>query len=445
MAELQPTIDKNTASDTPVPTASPSLSSDPTKRSWDEDELELNEYHLLGANEAPSHARKKRKTAHECFGKGSAMRLLPRHPGLSKTYTHQCTHPLPKETFHKDVFGKLVPFCGAFIKSGYDKKNGRWVSTNSSTHMKIFHPTSIPGSKAEKRKKLSEEKKVDQMFKAGMIGRKTSGIIRYTVSGEVEDLTSVARLYVFGRQRISKSTFDDPYFQTALRGSNKSRKMLTRYQLEKYVRAEFVIFIIFTTYVCKKKKIQSKGNPFAQGLHDGVTLGNHKGYESLGIDIMDPDWDRNLPICVGFARKPKRNDGSFDGTDATVAKLFDHVLELRTGCKLKEILAGMKSDRAATGVARKVDLEDEACLMHDADKLGTSAVGKLLRRDMSKPVGDNGHRPYANPFPEGDDLMKKAKSMGSHYSTGTCHSALMVLRDKAGLESASPETRIKVR
>ena len=46
------------------------------------------------------------------------------------------------------------------------------------------------------------------------------------------------------------------------------------------------------------------GNPFAQGLHDGVTLGNHKGYESFGIDVMDPDWDRNLPICVGFARKP---------------------------------------------------------------------------------------------------------------------------------------------
>ena len=57
---------------------------------------------------------------------------------------------------------------------------------------------------------------------------------------------------------------------------------------------------------------------------------------------------------------------------------------------------------------------------------------------------DTGHM-YANPFPEGDDLMKKAKSMGSHDSTGTRHSALMVLRNKAGLESASPQTRIKVR
>ena len=84
-------------------------------------------------------------------------------------------------------------------------------------------------------------------------------------------------------------------------------------------------------------------------------------------------------------------------------------------------------------VARKVDLEDEACRMHDADKLGRSAVGKLLQRDMSKPVGENGHRPYVNPFPEGVNLMNKARSMGSHYSTGTRHSAPMALREKMDL------------
>ena len=70
----------------------------------------------------------------------------------------------------------------------------------------------------------------------------------------------------------------------------------------------------------------------------------------------------------------------------------------------------MRSDRAATGVARKVDLEDEACLMHDADKLGTAAVGKLVRRDMTKKVGPCGHRPYANPFPEGNELLKKLEA-----------------------------------
>ena len=64
------------------------------------------------------------------------------------------------------------------------------------------------------------------------------------------------------------------------------------------------------------------------------------------------------------------------------------------------------SFKVVDGVARKVDLEDEACLMHGADKLGTAVVGKLVRRNMTKKVGPCGHRPYANPFPEGQELLK---------------------------------------
>ena len=175
------------------------------------------------------------------------------------------------------------------------------------------------------------------------------------------------------------------------------------------------------------------GNAFAQGLHDGVTLGNHKGYESLGLDVVDTDWERNLPICVGFAPKPMRKNGSFDGSDAAVGLLFDNILQERTGYSLKEIMCGMTSDRAAGGVARKLGLEDRACLMHDVDKLGQSCSGGLLRRDMTKPIGPDGHRPYANPFPEGVALMRKARRMGLHYSTGSRFSLLMTLRSTSHL------------
>ena len=122
MAELQPAIDKNTASDTPVPTASPSPSSVPTsnlnppipacaaksasakddlptKTSWDEDELELNEYHLLGANPPPRQARKKRKSAHECFGKVVPCLFFLGTQDLARTTpTNALTH-FPKKLF----------------------------------------------------------------------------------------------------------------------------------------------------------------------------------------------------------------------------------------------------------------------------------------------------------------------------------------------------------
>ena len=66
------------------------------KISWDESELALDPYHLLGPNTPPRGGRKTRKCSHELFVKGCAMRLLDGHPARSQCYTHQCTYPLPK-------------------------------------------------------------------------------------------------------------------------------------------------------------------------------------------------------------------------------------------------------------------------------------------------------------------------------------------------------------
>ena len=192
------------------------------------------------------------------------------------------------------------------------------------------------------------------------------------------------------------------------------------------------------------KFAQALGNPFAQALHDGVTLGDHKGYESLGIDVVDTDWEMNLPVCVGFRRKPVRPNGTYDGSDEAIAKLFDETLEERAGYGLKTIVAAMMSDRAATGVARQVGLDGDGCLMHDVDKLPQSGVGSLGRADMTQPVGINGHRPIANPFPAGVALMRKATKMGHHYAYGSHHNSLMTLRTTAHLTQKSSHCRIKV-
>ena len=405
-------------------------------------------YRFLGPNSpGPGGKRKSRKCVHELFRKGAAMRLKPGHEGLELGFTHQCTCPLDTAgEVHTDEVGTEVPFCGVLLRCGYDKNRDRWISTKASDHMRVRHPDSVQGSNGVKRSKVIKEKKKGDMFKAGMNAAGKSDVTtngaalprnsvanHFQLSPQVQDLTSSARFYVYGQQRISKSTLDDSYFQAALRGSNINRSMLSRHQLENYVRAEFALFVVFLKHLVKKKLIQTMGNAFAQGLHDGVTLGNHKGYESLGLDVVGTDWERNLPICVGFAPKPMRKNGSFDGSDAAVGLFFDNILQERTGYSLKEIMCGMTSDRAAGGVARKLGLEDRACLMHDVDKLGQSCSGGLLRRDMSKPIGPDGHRPYANPFPDGVALMRKARRMGLHYSTGSRFSLLMTLRSTSHL------------
>ncbi len=51
--------------------------------------------------------------------------------------------------------------------------------------------------------------------------------------------------------------------------------------------------------------------------------------------------------------------------------------------------------------------EKEVCGMHDADKLGQSAVGALVR---SK------HKVAVNPFPQGQALLKKAHAVAVHFN-----------------------------
>lgn len=423
-------------------------------------------YHLLGMNTPPPVGRQVRKVSNAVFKMGGAMRLLAGHEGLHAGCTHKCTVKIdPTECVEGSVMGSVI--CGKLLRLGYNNIQSRWVSTRYTEHCSRYHPKHRTGADCLKREQDRNDEKLCAMFEAGRAnqvpdvkiepgvpplkvspkkpGSKQSFVKdHYQLAPDIQDLTSAARFYVYGRQRISKSTFDDSYFREAMQGSNKSRPLLTSRMLETYVRAEFAIFVLFLKFLVNKKLIQSLGNPFSQALHDGVTLGNHKGYESLGIDVVDDDWDRNLPICIGFRQKKMRQDGSYDGTDLAVGALFDECLTERTGHSLNTIVAAMMSDRAATGVARKLGFDGDGCLMHDADKLPQSGVGTLVRADMTQPVGANGHRPLANPFPEGVRLMKKFTKLGHYYAYGSRHNCLMKLRATSSLDKCSADIRIKV-
>ena len=91
--------------------------------------------------------------------------------------------------------------------------------------------------------------------------------------------------------------------------------ILNRDQLVKHVRAEFNAFLHFLKLILNEKVLQSKGNQFAQLIHDGGTLKNKKKYQGMGIQFMDPRWRCNHVICTGFSR-------SFDGSDVGVAALL---------------------------------------------------------------------------------------------------------------------------
>ena len=221
---------------------------------------DTDEYHLLGPNTPLPPGKSARKCTSSVFKRGYAMRLLPGHFARENGYTHKCTYPLDPEEVKPGY-----TICGKLIKCGYNSILKRWVSTRFTKHAVDCHPASGIGVSTAKRQKTSSNIKEEQMFQAGLSTpepnpradakwspKADANSEKYRSVGEhfklpskVEDLTSAARYYVYGRQRISKQTFDDPFFQAALQGSNKSRPLLTREMLEKYVKAEFALFEVF--------------------------------------------------------------------------------------------------------------------------------------------------------------------------------------------------------
>ena len=184
--------------------------------------------------------------------------------------------------------------CGKYLKLGKDTLNNRWVFTNTSHHFKIFYLASKEGSSAAKRQRVAKCARETTMFDAGMVaavrmpggnsptkGSPIKGVTKhFSLSLNTEDLIFASHFYVYGRQRISKQTFDGKYFKDALCGSNKNRPLLTPQMLEKYVQTAFSIFVIFLKYFLNKKLIQAMGNAFARALHNGVMVGIHNSYKA---------------------------------------------------------------------------------------------------------------------------------------------------------------------
>jgi len=215
------------------------------------------------------------------------------------------------------------------------------------------------------------------------------------------------------------------FLSTQASAEDIATSILSVKSLKKWVRAEFEVFQLFLKTILDEKSAQAKGNPFAQGVHDGGTLVSKRKYQAFGIQFIDPKWRRNLVVCIGFER-------CADGRDVAVAEKFRETLLTNSGHRFDDIVCTVIQDRAAKGVSGHLGLDEEVCGMHDGDKIGQSALGGLVRSKNKTPV---------NPFPEGQAIMKKAHTLGTHFSYSNRHSILMSFRLQV---KDQPELRIKV-
>ena len=172
--------------------------------------------------------------------------------------------------------------------------------------------------------------------------------------------------------------------------------------LKRYVNAEYDRMILEVQSLIRAKIDNSRGNKFAQIIHDGCTLDNGFKVQSVGLQFVDPKFRTNHVLCLCCRVCP----GNL-GVD--ISKFIQDVSLEVLGQELAVICDSSVQDRAALSVSNHLGItEAEPCDMHDGDKIGRSAIGELTRSNKKVVI---------NPFVEGKALMKRFQDLGKHFSS----------------------------
>jgi len=153
--------------------------------------------------------------------------------------------------------------CWKLLHVGKDKQ-GRWVSSNVAIHARVCSEGDERGKELREGDAARQDDKTEAMFQAGGGAASASGKDRaagasgssgagssrstFEVDKCARALAMQARFYVYGRQRISKASFDDPAWRDALTsayqygGGSGEMASLTKKGLSAWVNAEYDVY-----------------------------------------------------------------------------------------------------------------------------------------------------------------------------------------------------------
>ena len=251
-------------------------------------------------------------------------------------------------------------------------------------------------------------------------------------------LCAQAHFFLYSKSSVPMSIFEDPLFKEMLKAmippscvmEAKDPPLLNRFGAVDYADSEFNLFTSCLNKELAPMVEESKGNPFTQVLHDGVTLGNRSKYQAFGLQFTNAKFECNHVVALGFKKVR-------DSRTVTVSELGESLVKSRTNFDFKLIVSSSVQDAAAKSVAKAWDLEVETCDMHDGDKLGASAIGRLVRKD--------GRTNVINPFPEGQELEKKLNQQAKHFSSSSTNRQryLDIIGSVEDEDRSLPQTMIK--
>lgn len=142
------------------------------------------------------------------------------------------------------------------------------------------------------------------------------------------------------------------------------------------------------------------GGKHLQVLHDAGTPANGVSFNVVAAQQVSPAWDRN-DVWALSCRPPGGKP------DADVAADAAAVIEGATARSFGDAAGGMMQDGGAKGTATQLGYDAEGCMLHSPDKVGASAIGKLVRTRKKKAV---------NPFPGAQGALRRARKVATVFS-----------------------------
>ncbi len=306
-------------------------------------------------------------------------------------------------------------------------RNGSWVVTGVKRHLKACHADVL----AKLELPATEKKtRITTLFQFGMQKQGAASIKKKIADGRA----AIQTFYTHNPQLISKATITGHHFREMLRicaGVPPKQHAKLRLSNPSIVALQKVEYQQWTKRLKDFIELNlkfSKSNPFAQGLHDCVTLKNGKKFLAIGLACVDPWLKANHMICLGFV--PVASSSA-----TTVAAAINHHCQQIIGCKYTDFAHSTMSDYAALNVAAEFGHEREGCAMHNDDKCARYAVGDLQRTRRKHVV---------EPFEDGVALMNKVQKGATYFAWDHRRAHLRSMNEfiQGGVPNVVPKTNI---
>jgi hypothetical protein len=376
----------------------------------------------------PSHARYNPSKP----GAWANVKIMTSHnPHRKANQTHMCVAPMTKLALTEGgqpVVCGMTFTCALTTKSktstmDISTRGAAFTNSPAADHAAKYHSqrtpkkrkldnvkllaASIAGLPTQEEASQDPEKAEERNDVSDVMGRFIgAGMVHEAFKRGVNQKAMLCRWFVFSRQELTHNTFTCPDHKAVLKAGDANYAAFWPCDVNNWVVRSFHILMLMTAYTMNHNERFHGGNPYWQGIHDGVTV-SHVKFQSFGAQMEFGGI--NWLLCIGFTHLTsgtgKDVANSFKQCMARIQKIRQKIQKIPARVDMEKSMGACMQDYAAAAVARLLQQAIENCDMHNCDK--------VLKYGISV---DGVAGVLADPYPEAQLLVRAVEKAASYYT-----------------------------